>query len=338
MLDKIWSWFKYIFLWWKDAIVGFFTDDEPLDISDVEINTAEGTITQIGGTGMKKAFLVGINSYPDAPLRGCVNDVLLMYKLLSEKFGFNTKDMVLITDKDATKANILAGLKKLVMGAKAGDTLYFHFSGHGSQVVVNDWTNSNEADGRDEIICPVDLDWNNPLRDNDLGAIFKTVPSGVKVVVALDCCHSGTGLRDGCKKLGDRTDNDWTNRFMPPPPSNILTNPLINLDKDLNFTIPTADKDVQTQKRGCMVTAADQGNAILISGCRDNQTSADAWINGRYHGAMTYYLAETLSDKNFNVSYRDLVAELNTKLLNRRYTQSPQLECKQEFFDRKFLI
>jgi hypothetical protein len=319
---RIWDWFMSLFK----------SDDLPSPVVEV---SPDPIIT--GGTGMKKAFLVGINKYHDAPLRGCVNDVLMMYKVLSEKYGFKTDNIDVATDYEATKANILGGLKKLITGVKPGDTIFFHYSGHGSQVVVNDWTNSPEPDGRDEILCSIDLNWMDPLRDNDLGRLFKMVPAGVKILVILDCCHSGTGLRNSPRLIDDKTENDWRNRFIPPPPSNILSNPLINLDKDLNFVLPSEDKGIQAQKRGFLVDTVGQGNAILISGCRENQTSADAWFNGRYHGALTYTLVETLANYNYNIPYKSLITEVNHKLTNRRFTQSPQLESKKEYFENKFL-
>ena len=145
---------------------------------------------------MKKALLVGINNYPSAPLRGCVNDCLLMHKVLTEKYDFKNSDIKLLIDSDATKTNILNYLKWLVKNSQPGDILYFHFSGHGSQVIVSDKTNTSESDGLDEIICPYDLNWNDPLRDNDLNSIIQKIPNGVNVLFVLDCCHSGTGLRN----------------------------------------------------------------------------------------------------------------------------------------------
>lgn len=282
-----------------------------------------------------KAFLVGINKYRRSPLRGCVNDVLLMYKVLSEKFNFDTNNIDICTDNKATKHNIINGLKKLTQGASSGDILLFHYSGHGSQVVVDDWTNTTEADGRDEILCPVDLNWDDPLRDHQLGKYLSNVPSDVTVVCILDCCHSGTGLRNS----EEYDEYDVKNRFLAPPPDNILLNPKISLDDDLNYLIPAPNpKDVQTQKRSFLVnTVNEQGNTILISGCQDNQTSADAFISSRYHGALTYTLVYTLKQNNFNISYKELVTKINEQMDQYKFTQNPQLECPEDKFNKIFL-
>lgn len=288
----------------------------------------------------KKALLVGINKYSGAPLRGCINDVLLVHKVLTSKYGFTNKNIQLLTDKNATKVNILDNLNWLVKNAQPDDVLYFHFSGHGSQVPVDDWTNTDETDGMDEIICNVDLDWSNPITDNKLGEIFRKTPKGVKVIAVLDCCHSGTGLRNCMPKPDHISDIDTRlNKFLPPPAEILLRNPEISIDDELNFKLPRRnDKNIHTIKKKFLVDTDMQGNAILISGCQDNQTSADAWINGKFHGALTRTLISVLSQSDFKISYRSLVTKINKIMDSERYSQNPQLEGRSDLFDNYFLF
>ncbi|MCX5909662.1 MAG: caspase family protein, partial [Deltaproteobacteria bacterium] len=84
----------------------------------------------------KKALLVGINHYQmmGSDLQGCVNDVTNVRDILRKYFGFKNDDIRMIIDERATKKAILERLQWLVRGAKNGDQLLFHFSGHGSQV------------------------------------------------------------------------------------------------------------------------------------------------------------------------------------------------------------
>jgi len=285
-----------------------------------------------GRPQLRKALITGINTYPGSPLRGCVNDALLMYKILSEKYDFKSENIDLITDGECTKKNMLKYLRKLTMDVQSGDYIFFHYSGHGSQVAVNDWTNNKESDGMDEILCPVDLDWNDPLRDHELGAFFTKLPPDVKILIILDCCHSGTGLRNTWKTIGDQSENDWVNRFMPPPPSNILSDPRITLDDAMNFVAPDS-----VNKNGFMVETAKQGSAILISKCQDNQTSADAYLGGRYQGALTCLLAQSLAENDYSLSYKNLILEINKKTDKMGFEQNPQLESKSTLFDKKFL-
>lgn len=282
---------------------------------------------------MKRALLVGINAYKSSPLNGCVNDVKLMYQVLDEVYKF--EQIEILTDGRATKARIIKWLKWLVRDVEPGDQIYFHYSGHGSQVVVDDRSLNSEADGVDEIICNYDLDWDDPIRDHHLGSMLKLVPEGVKVTITLDCCHSGTGLRNPAA-----CEHPTRNRFLPPPISNTVK------EKDFRFDLESLKRVRKTQPRNggkherqhpFLIDTVEQGDAVLISGCQENQTSADAWIQGRYQGALTYYLAHTLMNNDWNISHRKLVDRINQELDSAEYTQNPQLEGKKKFWNDLFL-
>ena len=76
------------------------------------------------------------------------------------------------------------------------------------------------------------------------------------------------------------------------------------------------------------------GNVIMISGCTDNQTSADAFINNRYQGAMTWaflnglkgHTSATASANTLNnITWRDLLLKMRDDLKTSNFTQLPQL-------------
>src|SRR5512137_2340049 len=112
-----------------------------------------------------------------------------MRKALTELFGFAAGDITSLLDEQATKKNMQAAIKTLIPGDRKGDTLRLHYSGHGSNVPDK---NGDEADHRDEILCPTDLDWKDPLLDDWLRSAFDKLPAGVNFTVIMDCCHSGT--------------------------------------------------------------------------------------------------------------------------------------------------
>jgi hypothetical protein len=79
-----------------------------------------------------------------------------------------------------------------VAGAKAGDCLFFHFSGHGSQ---QDDRTGLEEDGYNETIVPLDYQTNGMITDDELfDLIAKPLPEGVHLTTIFDSCHSGTVL------------------------------------------------------------------------------------------------------------------------------------------------
>src|SRR5262245_43324442 len=142
----------------------------------------------------KRALLIGINRYliPGADLRGCVNDVNNIRAALIKYFAFRGSDIKVLTDLSATKKAMQSAITALVKSGRRGDVLYLHYSGHGSNVPDKD---GDEADHRDEILCPSDLDWKDPLTDDWLRTAFNKLKARVNLTVVMDCCHSGTNTR-----------------------------------------------------------------------------------------------------------------------------------------------
>ena len=168
----------------------------------------------------KKALCVGINKFknlPSAKLNGCVNDVKDMTGILKDFLGFKASEITTLTDAQATKAKIMSNLKAMVDGAKKGkyDYLVFSLSSHGTQVPDKD---GDEPDNADEAFCPYDLaqkgdQWDPKyvITDDELNALFSSLPKNVLLEVYFDTCHSGTGLK-AIDLLLTRTP-----RYLPPP-------------------------------------------------------------------------------------------------------------------------
>lgn len=249
----------------------------------------------------RRALLVGINAYPNPinALRGCLNDVRQMHVLLREHFGFDDPAGVCtLTDRHATTTAIKAGLAWLVGDARPGDVLVFHYSGHGSQ--VPDQHGDETTDGLDEIICPCDLDWDDPFTDDDLHEAVKGVAPGARLTIVLDCCHAGTGLR-----------GQISSKYLEPPATH---------------RPPAHWRSAEAPQLRRFGARAAQAGGILVAACREDQVSADAFIAGDYHGALTYYLCETLREDRFAATYGQLIKGVRRHLRSEGFEQEPQLE------------
>eukprot|EP01094_Clydonella_sp_ATCC50884_P008147 TRINITY_DN1744_c0_g1_i2.p3 TRINITY_DN1744_c0_g1~~TRINITY_DN1744_c0_g1_i2.p3 ORF type:complete len:177 (+),score=33.87 TRINITY_DN1744_c0_g1_i2:163-693(+) len=105
-------------------------------------------------SGNRRALLIGINytGLDSGQLRGCINDVENMSQFLVSHFHYPPGSITVLRDDDPakmpTKDNILRAMNALVAGAAPGDSLFFHYSGHGSQ--TRDWT-FLEEDGQNEV-------------------------------------------------------------------------------------------------------------------------------------------------------------------------------------------
>lgn len=190
-------------------------------------------------------MLTGINYVgTENQLNGCVDDINNVNQLLQQN-GFNPSNITMFSDDDAaanaqppTRDNVLNQFTRLVTNAKAGDRIFFHYSGHGTQTLDPE---NNQYD--DDAMCTLDGDQITLITAQDLKQVVDQVPNGVKVVCLMDCCHSGT-LFD----LTNNADNETP----------------VDADNDLNH-----------------------GYTVMLSGCMDSETSADAVVNGTYEGALT---------------------------------------------------
>jgi len=147
-------------------------------------------------SGRFRALLVGINyGGTSSELRGCHNDVETMRRYLLGQ-GYSEDNMRVLLDDGAceepTRDNIVAAFSWLSEGAQAGDSLFFHYSGHGASVRDDD---GDEEDGKDEALVPCDYESAGLLRDDETyRTLVGPLPDGVWLTCVLDCCHSGTIL------------------------------------------------------------------------------------------------------------------------------------------------
>jgi hypothetical protein len=194
-----------------------------------------------------------------------------------------------------------------VSGASAGDKLLFWFSGHGTLLPLRDANGdmkSNEC-----AICPVDFDWSpeHAITTSGFSEIFANIPEGVIFQWVSDSCHSGDLAREmvGCGIDQYRVSRQY------PMPAGIAWR--VETWKLLGKESPSLSRAISEHLHGA-----------FLSGCQENQTSADAYIDRRYCGAFSHYLLERLwfSWGTPLVAVRD---EVNAALAEAKYEQDPEL-------------
>jgi len=275
----------------------------------------------------KRALLIGINRYriPGADLRGCVNDVKNLQSVLTTLYGFAKADITTLTDYDATKKNMQAAIRALITGGRLGDVLLLHYSGHGANVPDK---NGDEADRRDEILCPTDLDWKDPLTDDWLRTTLNRLKTGVNLTVVMDCCHSGSNTRALLPP-----DAKTMPRYLPNPWDIMAAESGRKLRGKVAVGMRTA---TAARRRRSDVSVVDIPE-LLVTGCRDTQTSADAYIGGSYNGALTFNLVAALKAARGKITSRKLHTDVLARLAKGKFDQMPQLEGRKANIDRGFL-
>lgn len=255
---------------------------------------------------MRKALLVGIN-YTGTPYRlfGCINDVVNMGSYLQKVRKYNS--LIIMTDTTTikpTRSNILAGFRALLQGAKSGDELWFHFSGHGS--LVNDASRDEES-GQDSCICPIDVARAGFISDDVIRSnLAALVPKGVRLYMVLDACHSGTG----CDLRYKYDDSSYLTSRLTTLPEKYVPNDWSL--QQTNYEFKRYDKTA--------------GEVFCISGCQDEQTSADAFLGGQASGVVTYLLLNCLNNNSESTyKWKHLLKDICCGEKVNRFTQRTAL-------------
>jgi hypothetical protein len=233
-----------------------------------------------------------------------------MRDLLKGYFGFTNEEIRVVADFRATKGNIMYRLDEMATAAKAGDTLIFHFSGHGSQ--IRDRDGDELKDHMDEVLCPYDCGWDsNFIVDDELRVILNKVPSGVHIEVLLDCCFAGTGTKAMSKGLPQLPDGP-KQRFAAPPLDIVFRS---DGDEDDLPLIRIKGKPTETN-----------ANHILWASCKESQYAADGFLSGAYHGAFTFWFCRHIRRAGGGISRATLLTRIRNSLKRYGYDQTPQLE------------
>lgn len=237
--------------------------------------------------------------------------------------GQGMKPTVLLTKK-ATRAALLAQMRKAAKALKAGDLFFLSFSGHGGQVPD---TNRDEPDRKDETWCLFD----GQLIDDELYFELSRFGAGVRVLVLSDSCHSGSVTRartppapppgqrtklmpdavalrvyDAHKPFYDRLQAEVLKQATA---ARKLTDPDAALAQ-VALTGPAA--------QATALVGAFKPAVLLISGCQDNQSSMD----GDHNGAFTEKMLQVWNHGRFSGSYAGFHARIRAAM---PASQSPNL-------------
>nr|QBK88556.1 MAG: caspase domain protein [Mimivirus LCMiAC01] len=245
----------------------------------------------------KKCLLIGINYVGTSnQLNGCINDTVNMRDFLIKNKYMKMENITMMNDTCKgdlypTKANMIKQLNLLVnfSNQHKDETvhLFVAYSGHGSFMI--DY-NKDEADGKDEVLCPVDCSQGGGryIKDDWLKSEFiDKLPVNVKLVIMIDACHSKTMI-------------------------------------DLKYSFKD-DKFIDDAN----ISYECKCSVVSLCGCRDFETSADAYIKNNttnryeYAGAMSASFLAIFKD---GISYKDLINGMREWIKKGKYTQVPQLQ------------
>jgi len=250
--------------------------------------------------------VIGIDAYKNyGTLDGAVNDAKILADSLN---GIGAKQVKLLLDDKATRDEIKKAWDEVSVQAKAGDTVFFTYAGHGAQQPER--IKGTEADGQDEFYVLANFGESGPntyerLIDDDLQEWFSKRPD-LNIILVSDSCHSGTMTRSYKKsklKYRKAQVRAITNDALP---------------------VSSSPDIVNEQK-----TKLD--HVISFSGVPDHEEVPEIDIENQPHGALSWHFSKGLigfadDNKDGSVSLSELKSYLIEKVrMETEGQQHPQI-------------
>ena len=260
-------------------------------------------------------LLVGIDKYLGGvtPLRGCRNDVRRAREVLTrraEAEGMALTFTVLL-DEQATRDGLIRAFRAAFASAGPGDTAVFCYSGHGSQQEAPPEHLVFEPDGLDETLVLYDsrAEGGHDLADVELGVLVREVTArGAHTFVVLDCCHSGSGLREA-DSAATRIRRAPTARGRRPASGYLR-----------------AAVDAPPPEPGTRFGAEGY---VLLAACRSDQTAKEIRFgDGSSRGALSVALEAAMTASTGQMTYFQLQRAVAASVAGLVSNQTPILECR----------
>ncbi|CAI6334920.1 unnamed protein product [Periconia digitata] len=302
----------------------------------------------------KKSLLIGINYTGSRhALKGCQADIDNVAEFLKYRGYNNTHhDRVMLSDNAAlsplspywpTGHNILAAMDWLV--SEPGCTLFLQYSGHGAQIPDRDHTRGGT--GILDTIVPIDYEVNGQISSTLLHEHLVTnMAPGCTLFILMDCCHSGSAVElpyvyrsdaDGRISL---LDNVRKGAQLVAEAQELFSGgfkfekagearQLLAGATDFFRGLKHADEQQEEGLQGNDFEGqygSERKMVTMFSGCRDDQTSADANIAGQSTGAMTWAFLQIMR-QDPNPTYARTLQLTRQMLDEHNYKQIPQLSC-----------
>jgi metacaspase-1 len=270
------------------------------------------------------SFHIGLNHVDpnayngwDGRLAGCVNDASAMRQICNS-MNFTSQTFL---DEEATADAIIGAIGQAAFNLRTGDTFVISYSGHGGE--VPDETGDSET-GLDQTWVAFD----RMIVDHELYNLWGQFDPGVRIQVYSDSCHSGTVVREllmqnGTVRLptaappalawisGSTARRNLRSVFSKAAqlrpsraePTSGLASQVGSTRRVARFIPPALALAVYQRDRR-MYSALQWSRrrteigatVTLISGCQDNQLSAD----GDNNGLFTEKLLRVWDNGNFS--------------------------------------
>lgn len=201
-------------------------------------------------------------------LAGCEFDAGDLATIASDR-GFESRT---ILSEQATAAAVIGAVGDAGEDLVEGDLLLVTYSGHGSQLPD---ASGDEPDGLDETWALFD----RQVLDDELAELWAALAPGVRVLVLSDSCHSGSVVRE----LAVTGENLGPFDLFADQPARPVA-AVRALPKGVARSTYEANRATYAAVRLAVPPPGldIRAHVLLLSGCQDDQESADGGRNGLF--------------------------------------------------------
>lgn len=254
------------------------------------------------------AVLVGIDRYRYSVesgytgavvrnLRGCCADLRDVRALLEDRFAFDPKCIITLTDEEATHKGILDAIDMhLVARTEPGDLAVLYFAGHGSSRIEG-----------------VDRAWEGTLVPHDARG-----PGGIGDIGGKELsAHLG---RIGADRLTIILDSCYSGQIVSARAEVAVRG------------IPPHQQEVTSPRGGVtlrgLTLSGGSAGFVLLAASAPTEPATELMIDGTHRGTFSYYLTRHLREMPV-ATYRETMDRVRSMVSARVTEQHPQLEGPQ---------
>lgn len=166
-----------------------------------------------------------------------------------------------LRDRTATASAVLGAIESAASQFGAGDLFVFYFAGHGA----------DRPGGGDERFDQMLMTSDQPILDDQLGALWPRFAADVRIVVITDSCHSGSSVRRIDTAGGTERDiNSGLSDIAPPRWMGI------GLPEQSTRDVRPRDGNIEGLR----------GSLLHIAACLDRQQALDLGSHGFFTDAL----------------------------------------------------
>jgi Caspase domain len=202
-----------------------------------------------------------------------------------------------------TSANIVSSLKTILAMAKPKDLVYIHFSGHGTKILGHTSSGPHASRALSLVLFEDNEPGESYLRGHHLaGVLQRMVDKGLIVTLVLDCCFSGSVVRQGNWKGFQSRGVDYNphvDAVSPQWPTDF-------------FNSISTTRNAKMEKDWLI----DPNGYTILSACGPYETAYEVEVDGEgKRGALTCLLFQALRtlNKSTEITYRSIHERLCTQ-------------------------